>query len=227
MIDQNYNNIQKLICTAKIQYNRENENISLLAVSKKQPLTAIKEAYNLGQIDFGENFVQEGVEKIKELNNKNINWHFIGHIQSNKTRLISENFDWVHTVDRIKIAERLSKQRPEHANNLNICIQINVDDEKTKSGIDIKNVFDLCYVIDELPNLNLRGLMCLPMTRSDHEQQRQPFKVLKKLYEHLNKERFHLDTLSMGMTNDFSAAIQEGSTIIRIGTALFGPRDKS
>ena len=227
MIEQNYNHIQKLICTAKTQYSRENENISLLAVSKKQPLTAIKEAYNLGQIDFGENFVQEGVEKIKELNNKNINWHFIGHIQSNKTRLISENFDWVHTVDRIKIAERLSKQRPEHANNLNICIQINVDDEKTKSGIDIKNVFDLCYVIDELPNLNLRGLMCLPMTRSDHEQQRQPFKVLKKLYEHLNKERFHLDTLSMGMTNDFSAAIQEGSTIIRIGTALFGPRDKS
>ena len=227
MIEQNYNHIQKLICTAKTRYNRENENISLLAVSKKQPLTAIKEAYNLGQLDFGENFVQEGVEKIKELNNKNINWHFIGHIQSNKTRLISENFDWVHTVDRIKIAERLSKQRPEHANNLNICIQINVDDEKTKSGIDIKNVFDLCYVIDELPNLNLRGLMCLPMTRSDHEQQRQPFKVLKKLYEHLNKERFHLDTLSMGMTNDFSAAIQEGSTIIRIGTALFGPRDKS
>lgn len=227
MIEQNYNHIQKLIFTAKTQYNRENENISLLAVSKKQPLTAIKEAYNLGQLDFGENFVQEGVEKIKELNNKNINWHFIGHIQSNKTRLISENFDWVHTVDRIKIAERLSKQRPEHANNLNICIQINVDDEKTKSGIDIKNVFDLCYAIDELPNLNLRGLMCLPMTRSDHEQQRQPFKVLKKLYEHLNKERFHLDTLSMGMTNDFSAAIQEGSTIIRIGTALFGPRDKS
>ena len=227
MIEQNYNHIQKLICTAKTQYNRKNENISLLAVSKKQPLTAIKEAYNLGQLDFGENFVQEGVEKIKELNNKNINWHFIGHIQSNKTRLISENFDWVHTVDRIKIAERLSKQRPGHANKLNICIQINVDDEKTKSGVDIKNVFDLCYAIDELPNLNLRGLMCLPMTRSDHEKQRQPFKVLKKLYEHLNKERFHLDTLSMGMTNDFSAAIQEGSTIIRIGTALFGPRDKS
>ena len=227
MIEQNYNHIQELICTAKTQYNRKNENISLLAVSKKQPLTAIKEAYNLGQVDFGENFVQEGVEKIKELNNKNINWHFIGHIQSNKTRLISENFDWVHTVDRIKIAERLSKQRPEHANNLNICIQINVDDEKTKSGVDIKNVYDLCYAIDELPNLNLRGLMCLPMTRSDHEQQRQPFKVLKKLYEDLNKERFNLDTLSMGMTNDFNSAIQEGSTIIRIGTALFGPRDKS
>ena len=227
MIEYNYNHIQKLICTAKTQYNRENENISLLAVSKKQPLTAIKEAYNLGQLDFGENFVQEGVEKIKELNNKNINWHFIGHIQSNKTRLISENFDWVHTVDRIKIAERLSKQRPGHANKLNICIQINVDDEKTKSGVDIKNVFDLCYAIDELPNLNLRGLMCLPMTRSDHEQQRQPFKVLKKLYEDLNKERFNLDTLSMGMTNDFNSAIQEGSTIIRIGTALFGPRDKS
>ena len=142
MIEQNYNHIQELICTAKTQYNRKNENISLLAVSKKQPLTAIKEAYNLGQVDFGENFVQEGVEKIKELNNKNINWHFIGHIQSNKTRLISENFDWVHTVDRIKIAERLSKQRPGHANKLNICIQINVDDEKTKSGVDIKNVFD-------------------------------------------------------------------------------------
>ena len=227
MIEHNFNHIQKLICTAKIKYNRKNENISLLAVSKKQPLTAIKEAYNLGQLDFGENFVQEGIEKIKKLNNKNINWHFIGHIQSNKTRLISENFDWVHTVDRIKIAERLSKQRPDHADNLNICIQINVDDEKTKSGVNVKNVFDLCYAIDELPNLNLRGLMCLPKTRSDHEQQRQPFKVLKKLSEHLNKERFHLDTLSMGMTNDFSAAIQEGSTIIRIGTALFGPRGKS
>jgi len=227
MIKHNFNHIQKLICTAKIKYNRKNENISLLAVSKKQPLTAIKEAYNLGQLDFGENFVQEGIEKIKKLNNKNINWHFIGHIQSNKTRLISENFDWVHTVDRIKIAERLSKQRPDHADDLNICIQINVDDEKTKSGVDIKNVFDLCYAIDELPNLNLRGLMCLPMTRASHEQQRKPFKELKKLYENLNKEKFHLDTLSMGMTNDFSAAIQEGSTIIRIGTALFGPRDKS
>lgn len=227
MIEHNFNHIQKLICTAKIKYNRKNENISLLAVSKKQPLTAIKEAYNLGQLDFGENFVQEGIEKIKKLNNKNINWHFIGHIQSNKTRLISENFDWVHTVDRIKIAERLSKQRPDHADDLNICIQINVDDEKTKSGVDIKNVFDLCYAINELPNLNLRGLMCLPMTRASHEQQRKPFKELKKLYENLNKEKFHLDTLSMGMTNDFSAAIQEGSTIIRIGTALFGPRGKS
>jgi len=227
MIEHNFNHIQKLICTAKIKYNRKNENISLLAVSKKQPLTAIKEAYNLGQLDFGENFVQEGIEKIKKLNNKNINWHFIGHIQSNKTRLISENFDWVHTVDRIKIAERLSKQRPDHADDLNICIQINVDDEKTKSGVDIKNVFDLCYAINELPNLNLRGLMCLPMTRANHEQQRKPFKELKKLYENLNKEKFHLDTLSMGMTNDFCAAIQEGSTIIRIGTALFGPRGKS
>ena len=143
---------------------------------------------------------------------------------SNKTRQISENFDWVHTVDRIKIAERLSKHRPKYADDLNICIQVNVDFEDSKSGVSSKDLMDLCLAIKDLPKIKLRGLMCIPKIRFEHELQRKPFKAIKNLLIDLNENNFDMDTLSMGMTDDFKAAIQEGSTIIRIGTALFGPR---
>ena len=224
MIKENFLKINCAIDEVAKKYGKEKDDITLVAVSKKHSIEKIKEAFSLGQRDFGENFVQEAISKIITLNNTEINWHFIGRIQSNKTRQISENFDWVHTVDRIKIAERLSKHRPRYADDLNICIQVNVDFEDSKSGVSSKDLMDLCLAIKDLPKIKLRGLMCIPKIRFEHELQRKPFNEIKNLLVDLNENNFDMDTLSMGMTDDFKAAIQEGSTIIRIGTALFGSR---
>ena len=224
MIEKNYYHIKHSIKDAADEYHRDTNDILLLAVSKKQSMKSIIEAHALGQNDFGENFVQEGIEKINTLKNDKICWHFIGHLQSNKTRKISENFSWVHTVDRLKIAERLSAQRPTYAKDLNVCVQINIDQEDNKSGAKLEKLSELCQAISDLPKLRLRGLMCIPKIHNEHEIQRRSFAKLKDQLESLNKSNLNLDTLSMGMTNDFRAAIQEGSTIIRIGTALFGPR---
>ncbi len=224
MIEKNYSHIKHSIKDAADEYHRDIKDILLLAVSKKQPMKSIMEAHALGQNDFGENFVQDGIEKINALKSKKICWHFIGHLQSNKTRKISENFSWVHTVDRLKIAERLSAQRPNYAKDLNVCVQINIDEEDSKSGTKLEKLLELCHAINDLPKLRLRGLMCIPKMHYEHEIQRLPFAKLKNQLKSLNKSNLNLDTLSMGMTNDFRAAIQEGSTIIRIGTALFGPR---
>jgi pyridoxal phosphate enzyme (YggS family) len=199
--------------------------LSLLAVSKRQPVEKVLEAAAAGQRDFGENTVQEGIDKVTKLADKGLTWHFIGHLQSNKTRPVAEHFDWVHTIDRLKTAKRLSDQRPESLGDLNVCIQVNVDDEAVKSGVPCDGVLELARGIVALPRLVLRGLMCLPAIRTDFEEQRVPFARLRELAEMLRDEGFAIDTLSMGMTNDYRAAIFEGATIVRIGTALFGPRE--
>jgi len=226
-ITENYRKITELLFQATVQAKRPENSVRLLAVSKNQSLEAILQAASCGQRDFGENYLQESIKKIKNLNRKNLIWHFIGHIQTNKTREIAENFDWVHTIDRLKTAERLSKQRPLYAENLNICIQVNIDSEKGKYGVTVDNLLELSQAIIDLPKLTLRGLMCIPAIYHEYEDQRKPFAKLRYQMNFLEKHKLKLDTLSMGMTNDYKAAIIEGATMVRIGTALFGERQKS
>ena len=223
-VTENLNLISDLLRISALDADRDPAAVRLLAVSKKQPLAKIREAYAAGQRDFGENFVQEGVDKIQAIAETDINWHFIGHLQSNKTRVVAEYFDWVHTIDKLKTAKRLSAQRPDGLPPLNICLQVNVDKEDSKSGILPDALPELAAGCAELPNLELRGLMCLPAVRSEFEEQRVPFATLRKLAEGLRSAGIDTNTLSMGMTADYRAAIFEGATIVRIGTALFGAR---
>ncbi len=223
-VTENFRKIQDLLAIAALEAKRPTDHIRLLAVSKRKPLSAILEAAEAGQREFGENFVQEGLEKIQAASRDDLTWHFIGHLQSNKTRAVAEYFQWVHTVDRVKIARRLSEQRPNHAGDLNICIEVNIDGEAQKSGVLPEAVGDLAAAIAELPRLRLRGLMCLPAIREGFDEQRKPFAALRTLLESLQAEGYDLDTLSMGMSSDYAAAIHEGATIVRIGTALFGER---
>jgi pyridoxal phosphate enzyme (YggS family) len=213
-----------LLHQAAIEAGRDPADVRLLAVSKTQPLEKIREAAAAGQRAFGENFVQEGVEKIEALSDLDLAWHFIGHLQSNKTRVVAEYFDWIHTIDKLKTARRLSEQRPPGLPPLNICIQVNVDDESSKSGVTPDALPALAAACATLPNLRLRGLMCLPAMRSEFEEQRVPFAALRRLAEELRRGGIETDTLSMGMTADYRAAVLEGATIVRIGTALFGER---
>jgi pyridoxal phosphate enzyme (YggS family) len=214
-----------LLAKAALRASREPETVHLLAVSKRKPLEAIREALSAGQHDFGENFVQESLQKIEESSNEDITWHFIGHLQTNKTRPVAEHFQWVHTVDRLKVARRLSQQRPDNAADLNICIQVNVDREAGKSGVIAEELHDLAHAVAELPKVRLRGLMCIPAVRDTVEEQRRPFAMLNSHLQNLQDSGLDLDTLSMGMTADYEAAILEGATIVRIGTALFGKRE--
>ena len=216
--------IRDLLHVAAIEANRDPAGVRLLAVSKKQPLEKIREAYAAGQREFGENFVQEGVEKIAAMDKDDITWHFIGHLQSNKTRVVAENFDWVHTIDKLKTARRLSEQRPDGLPPLNVCLQVNVDDEESKSGVTPEALPELAAACAKLPNIRLRGLMCVPAIREEPDAQRIPFAALRGLAEKMRTDGVDTDTLSMGMTADFRAAILEGATIVRIGTALFGER---
>ncbi|VXB52349.1 YggS family pyridoxal phosphate-dependent enzyme [Pseudomonas sp. 8O] len=197
-------------------------DIGLLAVSKTKPAAAIREAYAAGLRDFGENYLQEALEKQAELSDLPLIWHFIGPIQSNKTRPIAEHFDWVHSVDRLKIAQRLSEQRPAHLPPLNICLQVNVSAEDSKSGCSPEALPELAKAIAALPNLRLRGLMAIPEPTDDVAAQHAAFAHLRQLRDDL---ALNLDTLSMGMSHDLEAAIAEGATWVRIGTALFGARD--
>jgi len=213
-----------LLRQAAIEAGRDPGSVRLLAVGKKQPLEKIREAAAAGQREFGENFVQEGVDKIEALSDLDLTWHFIGHLQSNKTRVVAEFFDWVHTIDNLKTARRLSEQRPAGLPPLNICIQVNVDDEASKSGVQPTAVPALAQACAELPNLRLRGLMCLPAIRTEFDDQRVPFAALRGIAEGLRQDGIETDTLSMGMTSDYRAAVFEGATIVRIGTALFGER---
>jgi pyridoxal phosphate enzyme (YggS family) len=224
-VTENFRKIQDLLAKAAVDAGRPVGAVRLLAVSKKKPLSAILEAARAGQRDFGENFVQEGVAKILEAGRDDLVWHFIGHLLSNKTRDVAMHFQWVHTVDRAKIALRLSAQRPDELPALNVCIEVNVDDEASKSGVSPGEVTALAREIAGLPRLKLRGLMCLPAIRDDYEEQRKPFRALRELLEDLRKDGFDVDTLSMGMSADYAAAIREGATIVRIGTALFGARE--
>lgn len=224
-VTENLALIKDLLAFLAVEAEREPGAVKLLAVSKKQPVSMVLAAAKAGQRDFGENFVQEGLAKIDQTRGENLTWHFIGHLQANKTRAVAENFDWVHTIDQLKTARRLSEQRPEALGPLNICLQINVDGEGSKSGISPDALPDLAASVAELPRLALRGLMCLPIARLDFEAQREPFARLRKMAESLRDHGLVTDTLSMGMSGDFRAAIYEGSTIVRIGTALFGPRE--
>ncbi len=197
-------------------------DIGLLAVSKTKPAEAIREAHAAGLRDFGENYLQEALEKQAALSDLPLIWHFIGPIQSNKTRPIAEHFDWVHSVDRLKIAQRLSDQRPAHLAPLNICLQVNVSGEDSKSGCSPEELPELAQAIAALPNLKLRGLMAIPEPTDDIAAQHAAFARLRQLRDDLGLQ---LDTLSMGMSHDLEAAIAEGATWVRIGTALFGARD--
>ncbi len=223
-VTENLRKIRDLLAKAAVDAGRDPQTVRLLAVSKKQPLDRINEAIAAGQRHFGENQVQEGIEKVTKIDDPRLTWHFIGHLQTNKTRTVAEHFAWVHSVDRLKIARRLSEQRPEELPDLNICIQVNVDEEASKSGATIAETVDLARAIAELPRLKLRGLMCLPAIRHGFEQQRLPFRRLRGLADDLRANGMPVDTLSMGMTDDYRAAIFEGSTIVRIGTAVFGAR---
>ena len=223
-VTENLTLISDLLREAAVEAGRDPDSVRLLAVSKKQGLAAVREAVAAGQRDFGENFVQEGVDKIEALAGLGLAWHFIGHLQSNKTRVVAEYFDWVHTIDKLKTARRLSEQRPAGLPPLNICIQVNVDDEASKSGVAPTDVAGLAAACADLPNLRLRGLMCLPAIRTSFKEQRLPFAALRELAEKLRTKGIDTDTLSMGMTADYRAAIFEGATIVRIGTALFGER---
>jgi len=205
---------------------RDPRDIVLVAVTKTFGADAIRAAYAAGQRDFGESYLQEALEKIPRLADLQIVWHFIGPIQSNKTRPIAESFDWVHSVDRLKIAERLSAQRPAALPPLQVCIEVNVSGEATKAGVAPDEVRSMATAVSRLPRVKLRGLMAIPEPTDDAALQRERFESLRELREALNRGGFALDTLSMGMSADFDAAIAAGSTMVRVGTAIFGPRAK-
>ena len=223
-IAQRYQSILAKIKQYEIKYKRDSGSVNLIAVSKTKPAYMIREMAESGQRAFGENYLQESLQKQNELKDLNLEWHFIGHIQSNKTRDIAENFNWAHGVDRIKIARRLSDQRPAGLSPINICLQVNLEGEISKSGVKPDEVITMASEISTLPNINLRGLMAIPSPDKTHDQQRRVFKIMKTLLDQLNTSAMQYDVLSMGMTDDMEAAIAEGATHIRIGTALFGPR---
>lgn len=207
---------------------RARDEVQLLAVSKTFPAEAVLEAVAAGQTAFGENYLQEALDKIASvsavLHGQKIDWHFIGPIQSNKTRPIAASFDWVHTVERLKIAQRLSEQRPADSAPLNICLQVNISGEASKSGVTPGELPELARLVAQLPRLRLRGLMAIPEPETDVQRQRAAFAQLRALFDGLRAEGLDLDTLSMGMSSDMGAAIAEGATIVRIGTAIFGSR---
>ena len=223
-IASNLQAVRAVIAASAASAGRVADEISLLAVSKTFPADALREAYLAGQRRFAESYVQEALGKIEALKDLSIEWHFIGPIQSNKTRSIAGHFSWVHSVDRLKIAERLSVQRPAHLPPLQLCLQVNISHEASKSGASPDELIELARAIVKLPNLALRGLMAVPAASDDIAEQRAGFAQLRKLYEQLNRQGLHLDTLSMGMSHDFPAAINEGATMVRIGSAIFGNR---
>ncbi|HHF2975255.1 TPA: YggS family pyridoxal phosphate-dependent enzyme [Vibrio diabolicus] len=230
-IQQNIEHITSQIRYDEKKCGRTPESVQLLAVSKTKPVEAILEAYQAGQTAFGENYVQEGVSKVQHFAehypDNRIEWHFIGPIQSNKSRLVAEHFDWVHTIDRTKIAQRLNDQRPSELKPLQVLIQVNTSGEASKSGVTEAEVFELAELISRLPNLTLRGLMSIPANVSDYESQLHEFQKLATLKQTLEAQFPEIDTLSMGMSGDMTAAIEAGSTMVRIGTAIFGVRDYS
>jgi len=203
---------------------RNVDSVTLLAVSKAQPANKVRTVAQLGVRDFGESYVQEALDKIEALSDLSLTWHFIGRLQANKTRLVAASFDWVHGVDRLKIAERLSEQRPFHAPPLNVCLQVNIAGEASKGGVEPAELPALAAAVAALPRLKLRGLMCIPPDEEDPSRQRAWFASMRRTLESLNAAGAKLDTLSMGMSGDFESAILEGATIVRVGTAVFGPR---
>ncbi|MBZ0059899.1 MULTISPECIES: YggS family pyridoxal phosphate-dependent enzyme [unclassified Leclercia] len=227
-IAHNLAQVRDKISAAATRCGRASEEVTLLAVSKTKPASAIAEAIDAGQRMFGENYVQEGVEKIRhfrEAGAADLQWHFIGPLQSNKSRLVAEHFDWCHTVDRLRIATRLSEQRPAEMPPLNVLIQINISDENSKSGIALEELDQLAEQVAALPGLTLRGLMAIPAPESDYDRQFAVARQMAVAFEALKTRFPTVDTLSLGMTDDMAAAIAAGSTMVRIGTAIFGARD--
>jgi pyridoxal phosphate enzyme (YggS family) len=224
MIEENIKKIRAEICEYERKYQRDLGSVNLLAVSKQQSSENILAAVAAGQRAFGENYLQEALQKITVLADQDLIWHFIGPIQSNKTKKIAENFAWVQSVSDAKIAERLNKQRPGHLPALNICLQINISQELTKSGVMAGDVYSLAEYCAKLPNLILRGLMAIPEPKNTFAEQSIEFHKLRLLFEALRKKYSSVDTLSIGMSADLAAAIAEGSTMVRIGTKIFGER---
>jgi len=226
MIADNIGTVQARIRRACVAAGRPVESVTLLAVSKRFPPDAVREAAAAGQRCFGENQIQEGVDKIVALRafSEALEWHLVGPLQSNKTRLAAEHFDWVHSVDRLKIAERLSEQRPAHLPPLQVCVQINISGEATKSGVAPADAPALATAIAQLPRLRLRGLMAIPEPADGFEAQRVSHRALRRLFELIREQGIELDTLSIGMSDDLEAAIAEGATMVRVGTAIFGMR---
>ena len=238
-IQANLEQVQNTLRALEEKYLRPKNSVRLLAVSKTKPIEDIVAAAQCGQTHFGENYLQEALKKIEEIKieelkieelktskalESNLHWHFIGPTQKNKTRLIAENFDWLHSLDRLLIAQRLNDQRPSALPPLQLCIQVNIDNEATKAGIEIDAVQGLAEALSKFKQIKLRGLMAIPQANNDTQQQRNSFAKLRQLLEHLNSVGFDLDTLSMGMSGDLEAAVAEGSTMVRVGTALFGKR---
>ena len=227
-IAHNLAHVRDKISAAATRCERSSEEVTLLAVSKTKPASAIEEAIAAGQRAFGENYVQEGVDKIRYFQEKGVNdlqWHFIGPLQSNKSRLVAEHFDWCHTIDRLRIAARLSEQRPADLPPLNVLIQINISDENSKSGIPLAELDALAAEVAALPRITLRGLMAIPAPESDYVRQFEVAQQMAVAFAGLKTRYPNIDTLSLGMSDDMDAAIAAGSTMVRIGTAIFGARD--
>ena len=216
--------VRARMARAAASAGRNAQSVTLLAVGKAQPLELLAGAADCGITDFGESYLQEALAKVAALQERSLTWHFVGRIQANKTRPIAEHFDWVHAVDRLRVAERLSAQRPPRASPLNLCLQVNVAGEQSKAGVAAEELPALAAAVARLPQVRLRGLMCIPPEETDPARQRAWFAQLRALLEELNAAGGRLDTLSMGMSGDFEAAILEGATIVRLGTVLFGPR---
>jgi PLP dependent protein len=228
-LTHNLDAVHQRIALAAQVAGRDTRTIELLAVSKTFPAEDVRAAHAAGQRAFGENYVQEALTKVGALSDlrAGIEWHFIGPLQSNKTRPVAENFDWVHSVDRLKIAQRLSEQRPDNLAPLNVCLQVNISGEASKSGVMPDEAASVAHAVAALPKLRLRGLMAIPEPAGDVEQQRVPHRALRELFDKLRADGLELDTLSMGMSDDLEAAVLEGATIVRVGTAIFGARDYS
>ncbi len=226
-----YNAVKNKLNKAEKEAGRKEGSVELLPVSKTFGIEAIVEGIQCGMTSFGENYVQEGCVKIdycrENFPNKNLIWHLIGPLQSNKTRVVAERFDWVQTIDRVKIAQRLSDQRPSTMPPLNVLIEVNISNQESKSGVKVNEVRALADSILELPNLKLRGLMCIPEPGDTIDEKLKPLTQMKTLFDKLNEEGYKLDTLSMGMSADMDEAVQAGSTMVRVGTAIFGQRDYS
>ena len=225
-IAQNLQVVRSRLAAACASAQRDVHSVTLLAVSKTQPTASVLQAHAAGQREFGENYVQEALAKITELGalRGELVWHLIGPLQSNKTRVVAEAFDWVHTVDRLKTAQRLSDQRPAHRPPLNVCLQVNISGEDSKSGIEPAALDGLAREVAQLPRLRLRGLMAIPDAAADLDAQRVPHRALRQLLQRLQAQGLDLDTLSIGMSADLEAAVLEGSTLLRVGTAIFGAR---
>lgn len=226
MIRDKLQQVRDRIVTACTAVGRDPASVRLLAVSKTFPAEAVREALEAGQNAFGENYVQEGVAKIEALNEfrDRLEWHCIGPLQSNKTRVVAEHFDWVHSIDRLKIAERLAEQRPADLPPLQVCLQVNVDAGANKSGVSIEEAAALAFAVAALPRLRLRGLMAIPEPSADFATQRELFMRAAAVFDNLRGSGLDLDTLSLGMSADLEAAIAAGSTMVRVGTAIFGAR---